>query len=100
MLRIALKEYGLITTKRFDELKGNPIPRGEKIDPEIANESGKTRERKSALLQRGLSFHYVSECLEALRNGHISQARAAEMMIISEGDLPEIMALFAAGGEK
>lgn len=100
MLRIALKEYGLITSERFDELKVARIPRNQKIDPEIANESGRTRERKSALLERGLSFHYVNECMESLRNGYISHARAAEMMLISEDDLPEITALFAAGGEK
>jgi Zn-dependent peptidase ImmA (M78 family)/plasmid maintenance system antidote protein VapI len=100
MLRIALKEYGLITNERFDELKSDRIPRKQKIDPEIASESGRTRERKSALLERGLSFHYVNECMEALRNGYISHARAAEMMLISEDDLPEITALFAAGGER
>jgi Zn-dependent peptidase ImmA (M78 family)/plasmid maintenance system antidote protein VapI len=100
MLRIALKEVGLITGERFDELKAIRTPRKQKIDPEIANESGRTRERKSALLERGLSFHYVNECLEALRNGHISHARAAEMMLISEDDLPEITALFATSGEK
>ncbi|MCU1250095.1 MAG: HigA protein [Edaphobacter sp.] len=100
MLRIALKEHGLITSERFDELKAGPIPRNQKIDPEIANESGRTRERKSALLERGLSFHYVNECMEALRNGFISRARAAEMMLISEDDLSEITALFVAGVEK
>jgi hypothetical protein len=76
------------------------MPRNQKIDPEIANESGRTRERKSALLERGLSFHYVNECVEALRNGYISHARAAEMMLISEDDLSEITTLFSAGGEK
>jgi Zn-dependent peptidase ImmA (M78 family) len=100
MLRIALKEYGVITGQRFDELKGIGMPRNQKIDPEIANESGRTRERKSALLERGLSFHYVNECVEALRNGYISHARAAEMMLISEDDLSEITTLFSAGGEK
>jgi len=100
MLRIALKEHGLITSERFYELKASRAPRNQKIDPEIANESGRTRERKSALLERGLSFHYVNECMEALRNGDISYARAAEMMLISEFDLPEITALFAVDGEK
>jgi hypothetical protein len=38
--------------------------------------------------------------MEALRNGYISHARAAEMMLISEDDLPEITALFTAGGER
>ena len=100
MLRIALKEHGLITSEQFDELKASRAPRNQKIDPEIANESGRTRERKSALLERGLSFHYVNECMEALRNGDISYARAAEMMLISEHDLPGITALFAVDGQK
>lgn len=96
VLRISLKEQRIIDDDTFNQLKGSRVPRNQKIDPEIASESGRTRERKLSLLQRGLSMHYVNECLEALDNGRISNARAAEMLMIREHEMGEIKALFTA----
>ena len=95
MLRIALKERGIISESIFEELNGISVPRSQKIDPELANQTGRTRERKLALLERGLSFHYVGECIETLRAGHISRGRAAEMLLISESELYEVEQLFS-----
>lgn len=98
VLRISLKEQRIIDDITFNQLKGSRVPRNEKIDPEIASETGRTRDRKLSLLQRGLSMHYVNECLEALDNARISHARAAEMLIVREDELGEIKALFTANG--
>jgi Zn-dependent peptidase ImmA (M78 family) len=98
VLRISLKEQRIIDDITFNQLKGSRVPRNEKIDPEIASETGRTRDRKLSLLQRGLSMHYVNECLEALDNGRISHARAAEMLMVREDELGEIKALFTANG--
>ena len=98
VLRISLKELGIIDNIIFDQLKGSRVPRTEKVDPEIGSETGRTRDRKLSLLQRGLSMHYVSECLEALDGGRISNARAAEMLMIREDEMGEIKALFTLTG--
>ena len=98
VLRISLKEQRLIDNATFNLLKGSRVPRNQKIDPEIASETGRTRDRKLSLLKRGLSMHYVNECLEALDSGRISHARAAEMLMIREDELGEIKALFIANG--
>jgi Zn-dependent peptidase ImmA (M78 family) len=98
VLRISLKEHRIIDDITFNQLKGSRVPRSEKIDPEIASETGRTRDRKLSLLQRGLSMHYVNECLEALDNGVISHARAAEMLMVREDEMGEIKAFFTANG--
>ena len=98
VLRISLKEQRIIDNSTFLRLNGARVPRNQKIDPEIASETGRTRDRKLLLLQRGLSMHYVNECLEALVNGRISHARAAEMLMIREDEMGEIKALFTANG--
>jgi Zn-dependent peptidase ImmA (M78 family) len=100
MLRIALKERGIISEATFNDLKAARVPRKQKVDPELANQTGRTRERKAALLERGLSFHYVGQCIEILRAGQISRGRAAEMLLISEIELYEIEQLFSMGEAK
>jgi len=98
VLRISLKEQRIIDNIIFDQLKGSRVPRNQKVDPEIASETGRTRDRKLSLLQRGLSMHYVNECLEALNSGRISHARAAEMLMVRENEMGEIKALFTSTG--
>lgn len=100
MLRIALKDRQIIGEQVFQDLKRARVPREQKVDPELANQSGRTRERKVAFLERGLSFHYVGECIEALRAELISRGRAAEMLMITENELPDIESLFATGEVK
>ena len=100
VLGISLKEYRLLSNDVFNNLRGVRVPRDQKVDPEIATETGRTRERKLTLLEHGLSMHYVNECLEALNKEQISHARAAEMLMIREHELGEIKALFVTGGTK
>ena len=97
VLSISLKQHGILNDETFNELRGARVPRDQKTDPEIANESGRTRHRKMILLQRGLSMHYVNECLEALDEAIISHGRAAEMLMIREYELGEIKSLFFTG---
>ena len=98
VLRISLKEQRIIDNITFNQLKGSRVPRDQKIDPEIGSETGRTRDRKLSLLQRGLSMRYVNECLEALDNRRISHARAAEMLMVREDEMGEIKALFTVSG--
>ncbi|MGA9463931.1 MAG: hypothetical protein WBV28_14160, partial [Terracidiphilus sp.] len=97
VLRISLKEQQIIDGHTFDQLRSSRVPRDQKVDPEIASESGRSRERKLSLLQRGLTMHYVNECLEALDAAQISHARAAEMLLITEHEMGEIRSLFMTG---
>jgi Zn-dependent peptidase ImmA (M78 family) len=100
VLRISLKEQRIIDDVIFNQLNGSRVPRSQKVDPEIASETGRTRDRKISLLQRGLSMHYVTECLEALNGGRISHARAAEILMVREDEMGEIEALFSPSGAK
>ena len=95
-----MKDRQIIGEQVFQDLKRARVPREQKVDPELANQSGRTRERKVAFLERGLSFHYVGECIEALRAELISRGRAAEMLMITENELPDIESLFATGEVK
>jgi len=82
-LGIALKEAALIneaTSKRIRRLR---VPRGTKIDPELPENLTTTqRERKTRLLELGLSDFYVGLCFEALYVGVISVRRLAEVELL------------------
>lgn len=94
-LGIALKEAALIneaTSKRIRRLR---VPRGTKIDPELPENLTTTqRERKTRLLELGLSDFYVGLCFEALYVGVISVGRLAEALLCSQGELAELAALY------
>lgn len=57
--------------------------------------SPRAKQRKQSLLERGLSDHYVRLCLEAYRNKIISAARMAEMLLVEESELIEIINMFS-----
>lgn len=97
-LVIALERDGRLATdevKRLQALKA----RHDKEDPELpASLSVKGRQRKTALLERGVSTYYAELCLEAQARSLISAARAAEMLLVDEAELREIATLFGGGG--
>ncbi|MGB7598868.1 MAG: XRE family transcriptional regulator [Candidatus Sulfotelmatobacter sp.] len=93
-LAIALKENAVIDMATFEYLKRVSISPEQKVDPELVGLTSRSLERKRHLLERGLSSHYVALCLDAMAENRITAARAAEMLLVSEGDLSELASLF------
>jgi Zn-dependent peptidase ImmA (M78 family)/transcriptional regulator with XRE-family HTH domain len=94
-LLIALQREGLMSADRAADLRHLKVPRDAKRDPELSTSlSDGARARKEALLQRGLSGAYVRMCLDAYENEIVSANRVAEMLLVDEGGLAEIGALF------
>jgi Zn-dependent peptidase ImmA (M78 family) len=86
-LSIALSEAGLIDEVTAGIIKSVRVPKEMKEDPELPGTlSPRSRERKDVLLQRGLSDYYVRLCFEAYREGIVSAARVAEMLLL-DGDV-------------
>lgn len=93
-LAIALKENELIDEEAFDHLRQASIDSSIKVDPELEGLTSNSLDRKRQLLERGLSFSYVSLCFDAVAEGLITSSRAAEMLLVPEADLPDLAALF------
>jgi Zn-dependent peptidase ImmA (M78 family)/transcriptional regulator with XRE-family HTH domain len=93
-LAIGLKENGVITEDEYSTISSTKVPAHQKSDPELRGLEARQLERKQHLLERGLSTFYVSLCFDSLAAGKITNARAAEMLLISETELSELAALF------
>src|SRR6185437_11375391 len=93
-LAIGLKESSLIDESTYKELVKMRVRADMKTDPELAGVNDKALTRKRTLMQKGLSFAYVSLCFDALSEGIITNAKAAELLLIAEDELPDLAALF------
>jgi len=94
-LAIALCEAKLISKQQQSSFKKLKIPLGKKTDAELPVDlSVKTRQRKLQLLQRGLSDYYVKLCFDAYEKDLVSLSRIAEMLIIDEEDIHELIELY------
>lgn len=94
-LAIALKEAQLIDDATFVRIRNLRVPQEAKTDPELPdNLSSTQRERKTRLLELGLSDHYVGLCFEGFSAGVISTGRLAEALLSSHGQLAELAALY------
>jgi Zn-dependent peptidase ImmA (M78 family)/transcriptional regulator with XRE-family HTH domain len=93
-LAIGLKESDIINDNIYGELVKARVRSDLKTDPELEKLSEKALTRKRTLLQRGLSFAYVSLCFDALSEGIITNAKTAELLLTAEDELPELAALF------
>jgi Zn-dependent peptidase ImmA (M78 family) len=94
-LAIALKEAKLIDKSGYDRISRLRVPRDVKVDPELPvglNEA--QRQRKSHLLELGLSDNYVGLCFEGFSTGVISIGRLAEALMCSHGELAELASLY------
>ena len=90
-----LKGLNLINTGTERLIKSVRVPSRLKYDPEFPpNLPLKAKERKKKLIECGLSDQYVRLCLDAYRNNIISSSRMAEMLLVDEPELLEIMNLF------
>jgi len=93
-----LNSANLISRNTMDFIKSIKVPRNLKTDPELPESlTAKSRERKEALLDKGLSTRYLTMVFNAFRNDIITRARVAEMLRVTEADLVEIAALYQVG---
>lgn len=95
VLANALSSEKLIDESIASRIKSAKVPRDLKTDPELSGDlSPNTRQRKEKLIKHGLSMYYVHLCCEAYRQEIVSLQRVAEMMIVEESELKEIMQLY------
>lgn len=94
-LAYALKNAHLIDNHVERELRSVRVDSRVKRDPELSeNMPNKTRNRKSQLLERGLSTFYVNLCFNSYRNNIITATRMAEMLLVEQNELYEIADLY------
>ena len=94
-LAIALKEAKLIDVTAYNRIRNLRVPREAKVDPELPDSLNAVQhERKSRLLELGLSDQYVGLCFEGFSAGVISVGRLAEALLCSHGELAELAALY------
>jgi Zn-dependent peptidase ImmA (M78 family) len=89
-----LKFLKLITQHDFERFKDLKLPKALKEDPELKNLPSKIALAKMQVLERGLSTTYVRKCHEAYSKSLISQSRLAEILLTSENELQDVLALF------
>lgn len=93
-LIISLKQEKIIDDAAYKRLSELKIPLSEKTDPELQNLSEKRYKIKLELLEKGLSHFYVNNCHKAYLNGFISAQRLAEMFLVDESGLINILSQF------
>lgn len=95
VLAIALERDRRITREHAATLMRARVPRATKVDPELPTSmTGKSRARKRALLERGISSHYTDLCVEALQRHLVTKARMGEMLLVDASEVDEIIHLF------
>lgn len=94
-LSIGLQAERLVSEDAFQRIKSSRVPRTSKIDPELpAHLTDRQLERKTRLLERGLSSSYVALCLDAASQGLITQGRLAEALLCDSAELQDLLALY------
>ena len=94
-LSIALRDAGLVDESIARMIRSVKVPYAEKIDPEApTNLTDKQRDRRIALLERGLSDYYVGLCFEAHHQGMISAGRLGEALLSDHAETREISVLY------
>lgn len=94
-LSIALSNARVVDSIAAQRIRNARVPRDAKEDPELpAGLSETGRKRREALLYRGLSAYYANLCFDGLRQGVISNARAATMLLCTEAELGDMASLF------
>jgi Zn-dependent peptidase ImmA (M78 family) len=91
----ALKDAGLIDDVAARRIRAVRVSRDIKVDPEAPEYlTASQKQRRLALLERGLSNHYVDLCFMAHDRELISTGRLAEMLRIDLSKLSEIGVLY------
>lgn len=94
-LLIALSNYDKITKFEYANFRKLKVPISAKEDFELKNLTDKRILAKKQVIERGLSDFYVKKCHEAYGNGYISAGKLAEMLLVNESELPELLNLFS-----
>lgn len=95
-LAIALREAGIVDESMARIIRSVRVPAVEKIDPEAPESlTDMQRVRRIALLERGMSDHYVSLAFEAHHEGIISAGRLGEALLADHAETREISVLFS-----
>lgn len=94
-LLIALSNYGKITKIEYNNFKKLKVPISVKEDFELTNLTDKRFLSRKQVIERGLSDFYIKKCHEAYANGHISAGKLAEILLVSDSELPELLNLFS-----
>jgi len=93
-LLIALSNYKKISEseyKRFLKLK---VPVCIKEDFELRNLTEKRIKDRKQIVEKGLSDYYINKCYLAYTNGNISAGKLAEILLIRDSELPELLDIF------
>lgn len=91
----ALKDADLIDEAAAKRIRAVRVPNDIKIDPEAPTHlTAAQRQRRLALLEHGLSNHYVDLCFTAHDRGLISTGRLAEILRVDHSELSEVGALY------
>lgn len=92
---IGLRKAGVVSHEASRRIRSLRVSHSDKVDPELPAMLSESQHRqKAALLNLGLSDHYVGLCFEAHRNEIISTGRLAEALLLSHGELQEVAALY------
>lgn len=94
-LAYALSNANLINKETEKMIKAVRVKKELKNDPELSGElAPNSLRRKQELLKKGLATYYVKLCFEAFRRRIITEARMAEMLLVSQQELYEIAELY------
>lgn len=94
-LAYALKSARLITNAQCDAMIGYRVSRDMKVDPELPlSLTAAQLDRKSTLLDLGLSNFYVEVCFDAYQARQISLGRLCEALLCSPSEMAELSSLY------
>ncbi len=93
-LLIALLNYKKITNAEYNKFIHLKIPISSKEDFELKNLTDKRLLSKKLVIERGLSDFYINKCYDTYRNGRISAGKLAEILLVNDSELPELLSLF------
>nr|WP_320057860.1 ImmA/IrrE family metallo-endopeptidase [uncultured Bacteroides sp.] len=93
-LLIALSNYKKISDSEYNRFRKLKIPVEMKEDFELANLTPKRIMEKKQITEKGLSDDYIRKCHLAYTNGNISAGKLAEMLLVRDSELPELLDIF------
>jgi len=94
-LSYALLDAQLVSQATAKLIRSVRVPMKEKVDPEAPEYLNATQlNRRTQLLERGLSDYYVDLCFEAHKQGIISTGRLGEALLADHKETREISILY------
>lgn len=94
-LSISLKEYKIINYNEYSIFKNLKIATSDKSDPELPdNLTERIRNAKLKCLEHGLTKYYINLCHQAYKEGMITKGRMAEMLLVNEYEMQDLLNLF------